>query len=538
MIKLDIQERDGFLIMKDFPKNCIFNKVKTGCGATTIALTNDENYIIAVPTTELIENKCYPINDKDGKVKFWKKHERKSGLSPVVDNLFGLYGDFTIELKKKLNNYLSTTGIKKIICTYDKIAKLMEFIDAKEFKILIDEYHNLLKQYSFRDKAINGVLAHFKEFKSYCFISATPIPNNLKPAIFNDIPEYIANWNTTDEITVYPYHTNTPYMIAAKFIKTYQSKDCLNVNGVESKEAYFFINSVTEIKAILKQTQLTEDNYRIICADNPKNRRTLEGYTISSSAEAPKKFNFITSKSFEGVDFHSETGLCFVVSNVMNRHTLVSIDMDIPQIVGRIRTKANPFRNKVVHIFNTKAIDHYTTLEDMKQAVDEEVKAAQERADMLNNTKLSEAAIKQQIDEIKKVGVESYLSYQENKFVVNDMVAKLQLYSYYIATVVYQSDKSLRETYAQSGIAVTKGKWHIAPEKFVKELITKPTFRELHKQYCNIKANSMAFNLETIDIEHEHPILGRAYRKLGINTLKRLRTIKSIKAELEKLGEM
>ena len=54
MIKLDIQERDGFLIMDDFPKNCIFNKVKTGCGATTIALTNDENYIIAVPTTELV----------------------------------------------------------------------------------------------------------------------------------------------------------------------------------------------------------------------------------------------------------------------------------------------------------------------------------------------------------------------------------------------------------------------------------------------------------------------------------------------------
>ena len=46
----------------------------------------------------------------------------------------------------------------------------------------------------------------------------------------------------------------------------------------------FFINSVTEIKAILKQTQLTEDDYRIICADNPKNRRTLEEYTISSSA--------------------------------------------------------------------------------------------------------------------------------------------------------------------------------------------------------------------------------------------------------------
>ena len=260
----------------------------------------------------------------------------------------------------------------------------------------------------------------------------------------------------------------------------------------------------------------------------------MEGYTISSSTDAPKKFNFITSKSFEGVDFHSETGLCFVVSNVQNRHTLVSIDMDIPQIVGRIRTKSNPFRNKIVHIFNTKATDHYTTFEDMKLIVDEEVKAAQERADMLNNTKLSETAVKQQVNEIKKVGVESYLSYQENKFIINDMVAKLQLYSYYIATVVYQSDKSLRETYAQSGIVTTKGKWHIAPEKFVKELIAKPTFRELHKRYCEIKANPMTFDLQSIDIEHEYPILGRAYRQLGVKELKRLRTIKSIQ---EALGE-
>ena len=110
-----------------------------------------------------------------------------------------------------------------------------------------------------------------------------------------------------------------------------------------------------------------------------KTEKLWKEYTISSSADAPKKFNFITSKSFEGVDFHSETGLCFVVSNVQNRHTLVSIDMDIPQIVGRIRTKSNPFRNKVVHIFNTKATDHYTTFEDMKLIVDEEVKAAQER---------------------------------------------------------------------------------------------------------------------------------------------------------------
>ena len=77
MITLDIQEKDGFLIMEDFPENCVFNKVKTGCGATTIALTNDENYIIVVPTTDLVINKCYPTKDKDGKDLVWKKYLKK-----------------------------------------------------------------------------------------------------------------------------------------------------------------------------------------------------------------------------------------------------------------------------------------------------------------------------------------------------------------------------------------------------------------------------------------------------------------------------
>lgn len=54
MKKLEIQEHDGFLDLEDLPHNCIFNKVVTGCGGTTIALKNGENYVIAVPTLSLI----------------------------------------------------------------------------------------------------------------------------------------------------------------------------------------------------------------------------------------------------------------------------------------------------------------------------------------------------------------------------------------------------------------------------------------------------------------------------------------------------
>ncbi len=57
MSELKINSNNGFLQMEDLPQNCIFNKVVTGCGGTTIVLFNERDYIIAVPTTELITNK-------------------------------------------------------------------------------------------------------------------------------------------------------------------------------------------------------------------------------------------------------------------------------------------------------------------------------------------------------------------------------------------------------------------------------------------------------------------------------------------------
>lgn len=54
MKHLTINSTNGKLNMYDLPKNCIFNKVITGCGGTTVALFNYINYVIAVPTTELI----------------------------------------------------------------------------------------------------------------------------------------------------------------------------------------------------------------------------------------------------------------------------------------------------------------------------------------------------------------------------------------------------------------------------------------------------------------------------------------------------
>ena len=319
---LPINSSDGFLHLRDLPHNCIFNKIVTGCGGTTVVLRNSEDYVIAVPTTELIINKT---GRTDAGLSLFKYDERELPI-------FGLFGKFNSQVASDLNSYLQSDGTKKIMCTYDKVPRLLDFIEPKDYRLLIDEYHCLLKAYSYRQKAIDGVLDNFRRFKSFCFMSATPILPSFKPNCLADVKEIQADWgNSLDKLTVELQQTNKPYSLAANIINAYK-RDGFIVSkaGIKSYEAFFFINSVTDIVAILKYCHLSNDEVRIICADTPENREKLMGYIISNSRSPNKMFNFITSKSFEGADYFSETGLCFIVSTQSNPHTLASIDTDIP----------------------------------------------------------------------------------------------------------------------------------------------------------------------------------------------------------------
>ena len=96
MSTLKIESNNGFLQMEDLPQNCIFNKVVTGCGGTTIVLFNERDYIIAVPTTELITNKTGLT---------------EAGVAIITapdgiktQSVFGLFGEFTYGVQKKLKD--------------------------------------------------------------------------------------------------------------------------------------------------------------------------------------------------------------------------------------------------------------------------------------------------------------------------------------------------------------------------------------------------------------------------------------------------
>ena len=200
--------------MEDLPQNCIFNKVVTGCGGTTIALFNEINYIIAVPTTELITNKTglteageEMITSPDGKTSV---------------SVYGLFKEFTRSVQKDFKRYVSSSGLKKILCTYDKIPQVVKFINTEEYQLLVDEYHQLLKAYSYRNDAVNGVLANFKKFKSYCFLSATPISPDFTPSLLEGVEQIDAVWNNVDTMIVSLEQTNNPYTKAANIINQYK----------------------------------------------------------------------------------------------------------------------------------------------------------------------------------------------------------------------------------------------------------------------------------------------------------------------------
>lgn len=501
MIKYEIKEKDGYLDMIDLPHNCIFNKVRTGCGGTTIALRNEENYIIAVPTTELIVNK---LNS--------------------TENLFGLYGDFTPTLKDGLISYTQRDGVKKIMCTYDKLPKLVELINTTDYRLLVDEYHNLLKQCMFRSTAINGVLDNFREFKSFCFMSATPIDVELKPDVLRDVPEYYADWSEEQNLFIAPFQSNKPYQYVTNFINHYKKDGYVIVNGHKSYEAFFFLNSVREIAYIIKGTNLTNDNCRVICANERENREKLGDITISSSVSESKQFNFITCKSFEGADFFSETGLCFVVSNVHVKHTLASIDLDIPQIAGRIRNKENPFRNMVIHIFNTKHDESFMSYEDYKEATKKELDIAKERAAAFNQ--LSPEAKKQQAKEVKD---SLYIRYANGVFEVNDRIVNYKLYEYKLTHQIYSSSHGLQQAYDKSGAIHSKVHWQRFECSDLNRYGKSPSFLEIAQQYYNLKFD---FNNARAEIEKKYPFISEAFQLLGFQEIRRLGTMKAVKEAL------
>ena len=430
-------------LIQDLPQDCFFNKVLCGCGGTHLSLINDVPYVILVPTTSLIESKqpIYPENE-EYMVEFRKKYPHE---------IMYVYGE---DIKiNDITEYINKGG-KKIISTYHSLKKVLKAFNncfkytPKDYQLLVDEAHMLTEgdDKDFMHDEINYILQSYTQFKSVCFMTATPFPLECFPEQIKHLPYLKADWNK-DVLTTSVIKAQ---QITSRF-NDYITKIAVDhLTNVKEGNAYFFYNSVEAISQIvykvIKAEYCNVEDVRIICAD--KNNNYLKKYVhkdieIETVTTAPKKLNFVTARSFEGTDIMDENGITYVCADAKKRHTRLEIHTKIPQIVNRIR---NSRYNEEIYLLYTKS---FISTNKSKQAYIKETEEQIKETGLLlqdyyNSSERLKAAINLDIFESSE-----YMTKDLNgTYIVNQNAGKRALALWESANqtyTVFKNNKSIEE---------------------------------------------------------------------------------------------
>lgn len=246
----------------------ILNKKETGCGATTVVLENSENVIVACPTRQLIINKVtqYP-NERCP----YKLLAVKQGVTSL-----------------DIEEYIQACDGKqpiKIMVTYDSMPRVFSIVKEHftDFKVIVDEYQELLDACIYRNKAVRSLLQVLKDQCNVTYLSATPIPYKFRPKELGNLPEYEIEWKNTVKIIPYRIQSNSPFALVVNIIKNHKEGHPFKLTGKDVNEYFFYVNSVTAIKHILKMARLSPDEVKIICGKNEINKLKLEDFTFGDA---------------------------------------------------------------------------------------------------------------------------------------------------------------------------------------------------------------------------------------------------------------
>ena len=161
--------------MTEIPTNCLFNKGKTGCGGTELAINQKGHTIIAVPFVNLAKNKEI-TNDR-------RQYE-----------VLAVHGEVGND---DIIDYANSHETLKILVVYDSLPRLIKELSElgynvyRDFFLLVDEYHILFNQYSFRHEPIKRLLKLARNFGKVTYMSATPIERELLLEELKDLPTVI-----------------------------------------------------------------------------------------------------------------------------------------------------------------------------------------------------------------------------------------------------------------------------------------------------------------------------------------------------------
>ena len=512
-----LTEREKFI--EEFGKpfelpNGILNKEIPGCGATTVALTDEHKTIICSPRNELLKN----------------KHEQ------YPDTLLVIGGVDT----KEIEAYLQTAELPKILVSYDSVYKLIGCIKYKsDWRVVVDEFQCLLADSSFKSEIELHFLDNSRSFPYVTFLSATPILDKYLEQIdyFKDMNYYQLDWEEKDIVRVYRERTKNPINAALEIVRYYQNGNypSVYVNGerIYSKECVIFLNSVNNIVNIIKQTELKPEEVNIIVGNSEDNDRQIarigEGFKrgrIPLKGETHKKFTFCTSTAYAGCDFYSTNAATFVISDCNRPNTAVDIATELVQIAGRQRLACNPFRQFLTFIYNVNAeeVEQETFNEHLCRKVNVTLD------EIRDNNNAGEALRAKRIKDFRRIPdnvkyQDSYTMYDEQKgeFVFNRLAYVNEQYCFDVQKFNYQNGVIVKKLLQDSSFDVSENQTYAVYQEQLKHLIKKEPFVDRMQAYCEYRAKQgLIVNLAMSTLESKYPELRYYYEALGVDRIKAL----------------
>ncbi len=503
--------------MTELPVNCLFDKGKTGCGGTTIAIENNKNTIIAMPYVNVIKNKMAQYPNEE-----------------CSNTLFGIYEGVTDD---EILDYITRNEIKKIAVTYDSLERLINLLYQKttinvysEFYLLVDEWHILFNSYAFRNRAVKQLLKTSRLFSEVTYMTATPIEDEFILKELKDLPVVQVQWENVTTVDIKPIVTNQPITLVCELIEK-------ATNGKMFGNLHFFVNSVDFIADAIKRTEVTPEQVRVVCSKNEKqgkgkksNQKKLgDDFLIEDTTTQAKKINFYTSTSFEGCDIYDEEGKTYIVSDNRKSHTLLDISTLIIQICGRIRN--SHYKTRIGHIFGETRYNKFVSYDEFKQSTQTQLSETKDWLNAINQMDdINRIKTVNMIERNNKSGLnEMYIFNENGRLEIDENLRNLDIVNFKITHHLYKNRVTLSEEYSKYGFRPMKGVEKVYTDKLVENKKARISFKELFEEYVSIVGESSEYfyfgNHEDRKslIEELKPLVKDAYEKLGVEKVRELK---------------
>lgn len=348
------------------------NKTVCGCGLTTVAIKEPCHTIIAVPNVSLVKNK-----------------------ESQNEYLLGIDGDVTKEqVEDFVQQCQSTNRYIKIITTYDSLWKCEPFLPICH--LVIDESDRMATYSTLKTRntkagdmdVITYMLIQAEKYKeSVSFISATPIPaEELKPHTWiAELDQIVMHWAGEQSKNIIAIECeDIGRSLVQSLLTPLKIRGEVEIAGRTIKKIIVFYNSVLGNIDYIEKANLPQEDVYIICANSIQNDLKLKGYDrletdLMTEQNSLRKFNFVTSTGFQGIDLYDDEAIAVLVSgaatDIKFAHCMMELNSDIKQASSRIRTKDNPLHNTCLFYYSKADLGdsmekYLTELENAEQRIE------------------------------------------------------------------------------------------------------------------------------------------------------------------------